>query len=171
MESNDIPELPGKGETSDIPGLPSGDPEENPDLCSLRLIFSWYTKILKSGCKRFSFTEDVWWLIEFWYLKPSQLWRVTQRQSISCQLTHNYLVHRSRLYTANSKHHHINRVIIIRQYCASTFHSSTLMKAVSCKLVKCVQECFCLKSKRSKQNSSNQMRKSDSLSRHMTHYG
>ena len=25
VESNDIPELPGKGETSDIPGLPSGE--------------------------------------------------------------------------------------------------------------------------------------------------
>ena len=29
MESNDIPEIPDRGETSDIPGLPSGEAKEN----------------------------------------------------------------------------------------------------------------------------------------------
>ena len=28
MESNDIPEIPDRGETSDIPGLPSGERQE-----------------------------------------------------------------------------------------------------------------------------------------------
>ena len=29
MESNDSPEIPDRGETSDIPGLPSGEGEED----------------------------------------------------------------------------------------------------------------------------------------------
>ena len=91
MESNDSPEIPDRGETSDIPGLPSGAEDKTLNSCGKQLLNMCVALdlwIMNGVCNghpqsRYTYISDTGNCVNEYFLVTDDLFALVQR---CCQL-------------------------------------------------------------------------------------